>query len=387
MMSAPDRFVANIESNMQSQLQIGNEGYSVESSLSGQESTTDQDSDSSATGGVLLDSVDLFQYGCQDPMAAEIDLVSFKEQYYKEHPEQAPPTRHNLERSDERPGKLWEPTLAEAMARLTLGSTKAPSVAPSDYSNITSRLGGLKVVTTSDLSAKASAHKFSTKSQGRSEAHHSLTSPAPGESALSALDKTSDTASQSTTTINDNDPWATKNTTKTLSQSISNPNSRLTTLAPSDPDPRANLFRVCFWDPSSTDYDPTRFYHAAIRRYCCPFPDCNSIAQYTSVAEIELHLTIRHTTQQYRCPACLKVFKSSVALVSHCESAAANCRIQETGSYEGLVDEVSGGYLQAKRVKEVAIRREEDEEKGAVRAGEPTGGVARTFYEGVLPRH
>ncbi|GAB7357845.1 hypothetical protein MBLNU230_g0016t1 [Neophaeotheca triangularis] len=388
MMNAPDRFVANIESNMQSQLQIKDDIASIEPSLSGLDSTTDQDLGGSTAGGVLLDMHDPNQYDGQDPMAAEMDLMSFKEQYYKEHPDQAPLTRGNLE---QRPGVLWEPTPAEAMAERTLGS-RTPSVAPSEYSNITSRRGGLKVYTHSDPSAHNATYRLTThdaSSKYGTENYPSLTSPLPGESALSNADNTSDTASQATTT-QDTPAWTTGNTSKTLFKpsplNTLNRNlgahERGETTAQSQ-NPSTNLFRVRFWDPTSPDYDANRFYHAAIRAYCCPFPSC-PMAQFPNAEEMELHLTIRHATQQYRCPACLKVFKTSVALVSHCENAAANCRIQETGLYRKLIDEISGGYLQAHRVQEVPIYRPEEE--SLIPVGEPTGGVAKTLYEGTVPR-
>lgn len=47
-----------------------------------------------------------------------------------------------------------------------------------------------------------------------------------------------------------------------------------------------------------------------------------------------------------RCPGCLKIFKSTAALVAHWESSSTKCDVSEGNLYAQIMDEVSGGMIQ-----------------------------------------
>lgn len=49
----------------------------------------------------------------------------------------------------------------------------------------------------------------------------------------------------------------------------------------------------------------------------------------------------------YRCPGCLRIFKSAAALVSHCESPSVRCDIKAKDIFGQFIDELSGGVIQA----------------------------------------
>ena len=51
-----------------------------------------------------------------------------------------------------------------------------------------------------------------------------------------------------------------------------------------------------------------------------------------------------------RCPSCLKLFKSSTALVAHCESPLSRCHISKSNKYGQVIDELSGGFLGARHI-------------------------------------
>lgn len=48
-----------------------------------------------------------------------------------------------------------------------------------------------------------------------------------------------------------------------------------------------------------------------------------------------------------RCPGCLRIFKSTAALIAHCESPTVRCSINQNIKYGQLIDELSGGVIQA----------------------------------------
>lgn len=46
------------------------------------------------------------------------------------------------------------------------------------------------------------------------------------------------------------------------------------------------------------------------------------------------------------CPSCLRIFKTTSALVAHCESATTRCKINQSANYRQIMDEISGGVLE-----------------------------------------
>ena len=49
-----------------------------------------------------------------------------------------------------------------------------------------------------------------------------------------------------------------------------------------------------------------------------------------------------------RCPSCLRVFKSTTALVQHCESPSNRCQIRHTLDYGDALNTLTGGFIGTK---------------------------------------
>lgn len=121
---------------------------------------------------------------------------------------------------------------------------------------------------------------------------------------------------------------------------------------------RNNMLRLRFWHPEHQDYDPDRLYNPLIERYCCPFPFCGE--NFKQNIDLSRHITSIHRITDFRCPSCLRLFKSATALVAHCETASARCRISGTRKFGQVIDEFSGGFLEVKGKKRPDLNRFDD---------------------------
>ncbi|KAK4894477.1 hypothetical protein LTR27_007363 [Elasticomyces elasticus] len=110
------------------------------------------------------------------------------------------------------------------------------------------------------------------------------------------------------------------------------------------------LLKTRFYDPTDKEYDVDRFFHVLLERYCCPFPQCDiNECQYETPEELKWHLEKRHLVRHLVCPTCSKRFSSPTAQVSHMESAI-KCRVKDSDKYFKLLDQISGGFLKAKKL-------------------------------------
>ncbi len=58
------------------------------------------------------------------------------------------------------------------------------------------------------------------------------------------------------------------------------------------------------------------------------------------------HLTSGiHQGTDHRCLKCLKLFKTTAALVAHMESSSERCKIKDTDHFGQILSVVSGGFL------------------------------------------
>ncbi|OCK78887.1 hypothetical protein K432DRAFT_417708 [Lepidopterella palustris CBS 459.81] len=109
-----------------------------------------------------------------------------------------------------------------------------------------------------------------------------------------------------------------------------------------------NLFRARFWDPTSPGYNPKRFWDVTLEVYMCPFPHCE--AALDTPFSLEIHIRNSHRMSEVRCPSCLRLFKTSAALVAHCETGLGRCQIARSSNFNQALDEFSGGFLSASYV-------------------------------------
>ena len=312
-------------------------------------------------GGVaLLDQENEAQKGGYKPLQAEVDLINMN----------PPLTRSNLETWPRLSGQPSS-QLTESMRTMSIGSA-ALSVSGTDMSaidvasEITSRRGGTKVYT---------------------ESYPSLSSPAYSAS----VDDDDETASQVSTTVasstNRPSAWITGSSSKALfkdAQPTPRPGDWKAILQQREEaamtDQSTNLFHARFWDRSSDDWD-MHFKDPVTGQWCCPIQDCDS--SYDTCQVFEEHFLLAHVKRtDYRCPACLKIFYSPSALIGHSESSG-KCRVRDSALYDKLLDEVSGGFLKAKQLKQPKIYRPD---KALVRKGEqPINGVMSTKFTAKIP--
>lgn len=50
------------------------------------------------------------------------------------------------------------------------------------------------------------------------------------------------------------------------------------------------------------------------------------------------------------CPSCFKKFKTTAALVQHCESASVRCQIRNSENYNERLDLMTGGLIEVKGI-------------------------------------
>ncbi|KAL4968330.1 putative C2H2 finger domain protein [Aspergillus stella-maris] len=115
----------------------------------------------------------------------------------------------------------------------------------------------------------------------------------------------------------------------------SNPNPGALSICP--PDAGLALERIY------RDWDPDKFFDGFSGEYVCA---CGRSCRTKDSFEKHV-LSKSHGSKRMQCPGCLKIFKSTAALIAHCESATTKCNVNETNLYAQIIDEVSGGMVQA----------------------------------------
>ncbi|KAF9892479.1 hypothetical protein FE257_001588 [Aspergillus nanangensis] len=89
-------------------------------------------------------------------------------------------------------------------------------------------------------------------------------------------------------------------------------------------------------------WDPTNFFDSFSGDYVCP---CGRA--FVDMKDFEQHVLAKsQMCHQVQCPGCQKIFKSTSALVAHCESGSNRCDIANTNKYGQMIDELTGGVVQ-----------------------------------------
>ncbi|RMY89353.1 hypothetical protein D0862_10231 [Hortaea werneckii] len=149
--------------------------------------------------------------------------------------------------------------------------------------------------------------------------------------------------------------------------------------------PQNNLMYSHFYDPESPEYDPDFFLSPYTERYECPFPGCGfeGGSSFDTPSELQDHLSWAHLRTNFSCTTCLKRFVSATALVAHIESTQ-RCRVKDSSNYHVLLDSISGGFLEATKVRQPSII---NPERSVIRAGQqPANGVMTMKYSSKMPK-
>ncbi|PYH98470.1 hypothetical protein BO71DRAFT_316172 [Aspergillus ellipticus CBS 707.79] len=90
-------------------------------------------------------------------------------------------------------------------------------------------------------------------------------------------------------------------------------------------------------------WDPTTFFSSVNGLYRCP---CGK--EFTGMKKFEEHVLSKSNSRRtMQCPGCLRVFKSTAALVAHCESGTLRCSVNDGPRFGEVIDELSGGFVNA----------------------------------------
>lgn len=310
-------------------------------------------------GGVpLLDQEDENQKHGYLPLEAEVELMNLNEQPYKLQAE----NRSNMETWPRLPG-LPPPSITESMRSMSLGSP-APSISASemsasDYaSTITSRRGGIKLLSETEPNSPIPASSYLDFDDGASVATTSAGSISESPSA-----------------------WTTGNTGELLFKDAKPTPAPVEHLQPAqDHRDSRNPLNARFWDRASSDYALPRCWDPLLQKYACPMPSCKDA--YEDIADLEGHLINTHVKRNFRCPLCLKIFNTAHALVSHSESGG-RCRVKDTTYYDQLLSEISGGFIQAEQLKQPKVYKTST--VPGARGDDVVDGVMSTKFEATLP--
>jgi len=95
--------------------------------------------------------------------------------------------------------------------------------------------------------------------------------------------------------------------------------------------------------PKST-LDPWKYFDSLINAFVCPGAKCGG--KYATPKEFQEHLSSSaHVGAKAVCPSCLSKFKSTAALISHCESGSKKCTIRKSANYNQVMRELTAGML------------------------------------------
>ncbi|KAL7811733.1 RNA polymerase III transcription factor IIIC subunit domain-containing protein [Trichoderma aethiopicum] len=103
-------------------------------------------------------------------------------------------------------------------------------------------------------------------------------------------------------------------------------------------------------DPDCPSFNAARYYCMYTDKYNCPKRLCGKT--FKSAKGLVGHLRSPvHGNKSYRCPYCLRIFKTLAGIASHAESRSSRCRIQDTEHYETFMDQLTAGLVDVERTR------------------------------------
>jgi hypothetical protein len=92
--------------------------------------------------------------------------------------------------------------------------------------------------------------------------------------------------------------------------------------------------------------DPMDCFQSMINKFECPGRNCGRT--FDTIEAFNDHLVgPDHKGGPNVCPSCLGKFKSTMALVAHCESPSKKCAIRKSPNYDKLLREITAGIIGA----------------------------------------
>jgi hypothetical protein len=111
-------------------------------------------------------------------------------------------------------------------------------------------------------------------------------------------------------------------------------------------DPNAHLSTRPAPLTAASILDPSSHYSEMTKSFECPGRKCGG--SFATIEAFNAHLTSSaHVGGRTVCPSCLGKFTSTMALVAHCESPSKRCNIRNTGNYNQILREITGGLIGA----------------------------------------
>ncbi|EHK25977.1 uncharacterized protein TRIVIDRAFT_73413 [Trichoderma virens Gv29-8] len=103
-------------------------------------------------------------------------------------------------------------------------------------------------------------------------------------------------------------------------------------------------------DPNSPSFNVARYYCSITEKYNCPKRLCGKT--FKTARGLVGHLrSPAHGNKTYRCPYCLKIFKTLAGITSHAETRGSKCRLQDTAHYETFMDQLTAGIVDIERTR------------------------------------
>ncbi|PGH10528.1 hypothetical protein AJ79_05456 [Helicocarpus griseus UAMH5409] len=95
-------------------------------------------------------------------------------------------------------------------------------------------------------------------------------------------------------------------------------------------------------EPVKVEWSVDKFFSPTLGKYLCV---CDKA--FDSEKEFDNHIKSGvHAAGVFRCPSCLRMFKTSTALTAHCEAATVRCKVNRDENYARIMDEISGGLIE-----------------------------------------
>lgn len=262
-----------------------------------------------------------------------------------------------------------------------------PTVSPSRSISISSHVPSVDgtELSASDYATRISRLRVDSTTEGsesvHTESYPSLRSP-PYAASI-----TSDAASGATQRARDihiPSAWTTGATSKALF-----PDAKPAPATEYDEDDELittkDLRQVRWWDPDHEEFEPDFFRSKDLmetKGFGCPFADCEETYGYDTIDVLKAHIRLAHLTIDHRCPCCFKKFARTSAVMAHAESNG-KCKAQASASFKQLIEDISGGFLTAKRVPVPKIFRHDN--AVVLANGQSVNGIMQTQYSAKLP--